>query len=70
MAAPRDDRPKRNWKPRTPKWLWREFLTAEEHRVLEKIDEAKAVWCALNGPRAAITNRATQRAKAARRRRR
>lgn len=51
------------WKPRKPKWSWREFLTAEELEILQRADLAKATWLKLNKDRAAITNRAIQRAK-------
>jgi glutathione peroxidase-family protein len=51
------------WKPRKRKWNWRKFLTAEEIEVLKRADEAKAAWLTLNKNRAAITNRAIQRAK-------
>ena len=51
------------WKRRKPKWDWRKFLTDDEHASLKKADAAKAAWLALNRERAAITNRAIQRAK-------
>jgi len=51
------------WKPKEPKWPWREFLTAGERRTLAAADRAKAEWQKLNKERAAITNRAIQRAK-------
>ena len=47
-------------KPRPDWWA---FLTAEERVVVERADAAKAMWKRLNGERAAITNRAIQRAK-------
>ncbi|MEM1274463.1 MAG: hypothetical protein AAGF88_11640 [Pseudomonadota bacterium] len=46
-----------------PKWPWRDFLTAAEAKTLADADEAKAEWQKLNAERAAITNRAIQRAK-------
>ncbi|WP_038367936.1 hypothetical protein [Bosea sp. UNC402CLCol] len=52
------------FKPRTPKWPWRNFLTADEARILARADAAKSEWKRLNVERAAITNRAIQRAKA------
>lgn len=51
------------YKPREPKWDWRAFLTEEEQAILTKADAAKAEWLRLNKERAAITNRAIQRAK-------
>lgn len=51
------------WAARKPKWAWRKFLTAEEKKVLATSDAAKAKWLSLNRARAAITNRAIQRAK-------
>lgn len=53
----------RDWTPRQPKWPWRKFLTAEEKKILKRADEAKQRWLDLNRERAAITNRAIQRAK-------
>jgi len=52
-----------NWTPRKPKWKWRDFLTKEERAILRKADVAKAAWLFANKERAAITNRAIQRAK-------
>ena len=49
--------------PRQPKWDWRRFLTDDERETLRKADAAKSKWLALNKERAAITNRAIQRAK-------
>lgn len=46
-----------------PKWAWRNFLTKEEYEILLKADKAKSMWRNLNRERAAITNRAIQRAK-------
>jgi hypothetical protein len=51
------------FKPKKPKWPWRDFLTDDERRILESADAAKAEWKKLNAERAAITNRAIQRAK-------
>jgi hypothetical protein len=51
------------WRRREPKWPWRQFLTDEERETLRKAEAAKAAWLALNRERAAITNRAIQRAK-------
>lgn len=51
------------WKPKKPKWPWRSYLTAEEAATLKRADVAKAEWLKLNRERAAITNRAIQRAK-------
>lgn len=48
---------------RKPTWPWRDFLTDGERQVLEAADNAKAEWQRLNKERAAITNRAIQRAK-------
>jgi hypothetical protein len=53
------------FKPRAPKWPWRDFLTAAEANTLARADSAKAEWKRLNAERAGITNRAIQRAKAA-----
>lgn len=53
------------FKPRTPKWPWRDFLTEAERNVLARADAAKAEWKRLNAERAGIANRALQRAKAA-----
>ncbi len=47
----------------TPKWNWRAFLTEEEQAVLKLADGAKLQWLQANRERAAITNRAIQRAK-------
>jgi hypothetical protein len=52
------------WKPKQPKWNWREFLTDEERQILRSVDAAKAEWMKLNRSRAGITNRAIQRARA------
>jgi hypothetical protein len=49
--------------PRKPKWDWRAFLTVEEADKLSEAWDAKQHWLALNRERAAITNRAIQRAK-------
>lgn len=51
------------WEPKQAKWQWRRYLTAKEKKTLERADAAKAKWLALNSERAAITNRAIQRAK-------
>lgn len=51
------------WAPRKPKWDWQSFLTADERAALAEMAEAKAQWMRLNRGRAAITNRAIQRAK-------
>lgn len=48
---------------RPPKWNWRKFLTFEELTELQDAAQAKAAWLRLNKQRAAITNRAIQRAK-------
>lgn len=52
-----------HWSPRKGKWPWRDFLTSEEVATLAAADDAKRAWLALNKERAAITNRAIQRAK-------
>ncbi len=49
--------------PREPKWAWRDFLTDDERLTLGRADAAKEEWLRLNKERAAITNRAIQRAK-------
>lgn len=46
-----------------PKWPWRDYLTPEEAKTLAAADRAKKRWEKLNQARAAITNRAIQRAK-------
>ncbi len=51
------------FKARKPKWPWRDYLTAEERGILSQADGAKKAWLQLNKERAAITNRAIQRAK-------
>lgn len=51
------------WEPRKGKWPWRDFLTLEERDKLDEASDAKRHWQALNKERAAITNRAIQRAK-------
>ena len=51
------------WTPRKGKWPWRDFLTLEERDKLSEAWDAKQHWLALNKERAAITNRAIQRAK-------
>ena len=51
------------WTPRKPKWSWRDFLTLEERDKLAEAADAKRHWQELNRERAAITNRAIQRAK-------
>lgn len=51
------------WQPQKPKWPWRRFLTAEERQAIKEADAAKKRWQSLNRARAAITNRAIQRAK-------
>lgn len=51
------------YKPRKPKWRWRDFLTEEEKTTLSAADAAKREWLKLNKERAGITNRAIQRAK-------
>lgn len=53
------------FKPRTPKWPWRDFLTAAEANTLARAEAAKAECMRLNADRASITNKAIQRAKAA-----
>lgn len=52
-----------SWRPPAAKCAWRKFLTAEEKRILDKAAAAKALWLTLNVNRAAIINRAIQRAK-------
>ncbi len=52
-----------SWRPAAKKWPWRNYLTSEEKMILAKADTAKAVWLSLNQNRAAIINRAIQRAK-------
>jgi hypothetical protein len=56
-------------KLRKPKWPWRDFLTQAEINVIRRADDAKIRWLELNRERAAITNRAIQRAKHAARKR-
>lgn len=51
------------FRPRAPKWPWRDFLTEAERAALAQADAAKAEWLRLNKERSAITNRAIQRAK-------
>lgn len=51
------------WAPRQAKYDWRSFLTAEEAATLAAADAAKTEWQRLNSARAAILNRAIQRAK-------
>ena len=51
------------YEKRKPKWDWRSFLTPEEKAALTVADKAKTAWLKLNKERAAITNRAIQRAK-------
>lgn len=53
-----------SWRSTKVKWNWRAYLTMEEEATLKRADDAKAVWLELNRDRAAITNRAIQRAKA------
>ena len=52
-----------DWTPRQPKWDWRAFLSRTEKEILEAADVTKREWLRLNKERAAITNRAIQRAK-------
>lgn len=51
------------WAPKAPKWRWRDFLTSDERKTLRAAEAAKLAWKKLNIERAAITNRAIQRAK-------
>lgn len=51
------------YESRKPKWPWRDYLTLAEREKLAAADEAKRLWLELNKERAAITNRAIQRAK-------
>lgn len=51
------------WTHRTGKLPWRDFLTLEERDKLSEAADAKLHWLELNRERAAITNRAIQRAK-------
>lgn len=51
------------YRHREPKWPWRDFLTLEERDRLSEASDAKRHWQELNKERAAITNRAIQRAK-------
>lgn len=51
------------YEKRKPRWPWRDFLTLEERNKLAEASEAKRHWQELNKERAAITNRAIQRAK-------
>ena len=51
------------WQKRKPKWPWRDYLTPEERQTMARAEAAKREWLALNKERAAITNRAIQRAK-------
>lgn len=53
----------KNYQKKKPKWDWRKFLTREEEQILKDADAAKVLWLTLNKGRAAITNRAIQRAK-------
>lgn len=53
----------KRWEKRKAKWPWRDYLTSSEREILAKADLAKAEWLKLNRERAAITNRAIQRAK-------
>lgn len=52
-----------SWRPPAKACPWRNFLTREEKTIVTKADTAKAVWLKLNQNRAAIINRAIQRAK-------
>lgn len=45
------------------KWPWRDFLTDEEREEMAAADRAKIEWLRLNKGRAAIQNRALQRAR-------
>ena len=42
---------------------WRDFLNDEERAIIDQADAAKVTWQALNDRRAAIVNRAVQRAR-------
>jgi hypothetical protein len=53
----------RQYRKPDPRWNWRAYLTAEERSMLAAADKAKAEWQRLNVQRAAIQNRAIQRAK-------
>lgn len=48
---------------RESKIPWRHYLTAAEAETLRQAEEAKVRWAELNKERAAIQNRAIQRAK-------
>lgn len=53
------------FKPRPPKWPWRDFLTASEANTLARADAAKAEYRRLVKERSNIMHAATARAKAA-----
>ena len=48
---------------RKQSWPWRDYLTLEERDFLNEASDAKRHWQALQAQRAAIVNRAIQRAK-------
>lgn len=52
-----------HWKPKPSTLPWKDFLTLEERDKLDEASDAKRHWQELNRERAAITNRAIQRAK-------
>ena len=54
-----------SFKPRTPKWLWRDFVTAREAQTLAEVETAKAKYRRLVKERSSIMHAAIARAKAA-----
>jgi hypothetical protein len=51
------------YKKRALKRDYQKYLTPEERKILADADQAKETWLRLNRERAAITNRAIQRAR-------
>jgi len=51
------------WAKRPPRWNWRAYLTEDEAAIVAQSEKAKAEWQRLQAQRAAIQNRAIQRAK-------
>lgn len=51
------------WAKREPRWNWRAYLTEDEAAIVAKAEAAKTEWLRLQAERAAIQNRAIQRAK-------
>lgn len=53
------------FKPRAPKWPWRDFVTAREAETLAQVEPAKAEYRRLVKERSTIMHAAIARAKAA-----